>query len=255
MIQKTIKKHLRPISLLAFFLNSCAHYYYMPTSQNVPLFKEKNEYRLSLSSNGSTEIKSTEVQTAYSVTKNIALMSNFMLAKGGTLSQNNWGKGHYIDGAIGYYNPLNKFAVFEIYGGFGTSKQHHQYESTYYGYGGSSDLSFTKIFVQPSIGFTYNAFDIALSSRLCNVSFQHINNFIDSRNSEYNYLDSISQNRRSFVSETALTMRTGWKYVKLQMQFGFLRNLTNSNLRFMKSYVSVGLYLNISKRFKKRQAQ
>jgi hypothetical protein len=32
--------------LLAIFC-SCSHYYYVPSVQNVPLFREKNEYRFS----------------------------------------------------------------------------------------------------------------------------------------------------------------------------------------------------------------
>ncbi|MFH1005089.1 MAG: hypothetical protein V1781_06305 [Bacteroidota bacterium] len=244
-----IKKITITIFLLfAVLLCSCSHYYYMSNIQNVPLFKEKNECRLSLAAAAGEEISGTEVQGAYSVTDNFAIMTNFMLAESGDNSKNNWGKGNYIDGAIGYYKPLDEFAVFEIYGGFGASKQHHQYANNNYN-NGTSDLSFTKLFLQPSIGLTFNAFDIALSTRICNLSFFKIDNQIDKRNSEFYYLDTIAQNRNSYLLETALTIRGGWKYVKVQLQFGGLKNFTNPNLRFETHYGSISLYITIAKRY------
>lgn len=51
-----------------------------------------------------------------------------MSAKGGDVSDDNedWGKGNYLEAALGYYKPIGKCSVFEIYGGGGGGNQHHQ---------------------------------------------------------------------------------------------------------------------------------
>ncbi len=69
-----------------------------------------------------------EIQADYSVADNIGVMTNFMSAKGGDVSYDNedLGKGNYLEAAIGYYKPIEKYSVFEIYGGVCGGNQHHQ---------------------------------------------------------------------------------------------------------------------------------
>ena len=186
------------ILFYSVLLCSCSHYYYVSNVQNVPLFREKNEYRISGIYAVGDETTCAEVQAAYSVTGKIGIMADFMTAKGGKVSDNNWGKGNYFDGAIGYYKPLGKSGVFEIYGGLGGSTQHHEYTilnfnggTIYNSYGGKSDLSFLKAFVQPSIGLTYKSFDIAVSTRISRISFTNIDNSISGNPDLYNRLNAL----------------------------------------------------------------
>lgn len=108
-------KKITTTFFLAVMFCSCSHYYYVPNVQNVPLFREKNEYRLSGTYGFGTETSCLEVQGAYSVTSNFGIMTNFMSAKGIENSEESWAKGTYLDVAIGYYKPLLKSGVFEIY--------------------------------------------------------------------------------------------------------------------------------------------
>lgn len=256
-------KRISSLLVFTLLLSACSHRYYLPNVHTVPLFKEKNECQLLVATGGGNEISATEVQAAYAVTNHIAAMSSVMFAKGGDVSKNNWGKGYYVEGGMGYYKPLENYAVIEIFGGFGASEQHHQYEYTsvsFWGggstkYTGTADLSFTKVFLQPSFGLTFKNFEFALSTRLSYLSFYNINNQIDKRSIEFNYLDTISQNRNSLLLETALTIRGGWKYVKLQLQIGGLNNFTKPGLRFSTSYSSLGLYLSIAKRYRKKREE
>lgn len=71
---------------LSVLLSSCSHYYYVPNVQNVPLFREKNEYRISGSYGFGDESSCAEVQAAYSVSDKIGIMTDFMSAKGGTIN-------------------------------------------------------------------------------------------------------------------------------------------------------------------------
>ncbi|HEY5122708.1 MAG TPA: hypothetical protein VIK14_03125 [Ignavibacteria bacterium] len=245
---------------LAVWLSSCTHYYYVANVQNVPLFREKNEFRLSGAYGFGDYSNCAEVQAAYSLTKNIGIMTNFMSAKGGHVSDStNWGKGSYFEGAIGYYKPLGKYSVFEIYGGLGGGNQHHQYAITEYFprnitfYCGTSALSFTKLFVQPSFGLAFKGFDVAFSTRLCSLSFNNINNQINSQTdeSEYDNLNSIAHNKRYMFLEPALTIRGGWKNVKVQFQAAAANVFDKQDLFFVEQpHISIGLYIAIAERYK-----
>lgn len=239
-------------------LCSCSHYYYVPNVQNVPLFREKNEYRISGIYAGGNETTCAEVQAAYSVTGKIGIMADFMTAKGGNVSENNWGKGNYFEGAIGYYKPLGKSGVFEIYGGLGGSTQHHEYTILNYNggaisnsYGGEADLSFLKAFVQPSIGLTSKTFDIAVSTRISRVSFTNIDNSIYENPDLYTRVNTLSDKSHLFF-EPCATVRGGWKYVKVQLQASYSGYLNRPKLYFgEESHISIGIYIAIAGRYMK----
>jgi hypothetical protein len=252
-----MKKQLIALLFLPVLFCSCTHYYYVPNTQNVPLFREKNEYRFSGTFAVGEESYCKEFQAAYSVTDHIGFMANFMSAKGGTISDNDdWGRGNYLDAAIGYFKPVSKYGVFEVYGGIGGSSQHHHYMRLSYmngtisgSSGGFSDLSFTKIFVQPSFGFTLNAIDIAASSRISLLSFNSVVNQISSNQNEYNTINNISGEIHLFL-EPAITIRGGWKYVKLQLQASTASYFNNPDLHFESYHLSIGLCIAIAGRYK-----
>jgi hypothetical protein len=132
--------------LVLFVLASCSHSYYIPTTANVPLLKEKNEVRATLSGGGGSDISTVDFQAAYSVTNHVAVMTNFMSARGSDEDENSRGNGSCFELGAGYFTALEEKGVFEVYGGFGFSNQRHEYNS-----GGTADLSFRKFFLQPSI--------------------------------------------------------------------------------------------------------
>ena len=237
-----MKKHSIVVAIiLAFTLNSCTHYYYIPNVQNVPLLREKKEFHGTLAVGGGQEISTVEVQAAYAITDNLALMTNFAGAKGGEKSNNNWGKGKYIEGAVGYYRPLDEFVVAEVYAGLGVSNQHHQYGTAEYN-NGTADLSFVKYFLQPSVGLTFKAFEIAVSTRFSRLSFLNVDNRITMDNPELHYVDALAQNKVSYLFEPALTIRGGCENIKLQLQLSSTKNLTHPNLQFEKSNISLGVF-------------
>lgn len=253
-------KKLTAIILFAVICCSCSHYYYVSNVQNVPMFKGKNEYRLHGSFGLGSETICFEGQGAYSVTNNFGIMTNFMSAKGIENSAESWARGYYLDAAIGYYRPLRKSGVFEIYGGAGGSRQHHQYMSENYDpsnplnnnpYAGTSAESFIKIFIQPSIGITFNWFDLAFSTRFNRLSFNDIENQIDitSNKSEFEKLSSTAQTKIFWFFEPALTIRGGWKYLKVQLQGSTGSYLNNEHYQFDQFHVSVGINIAIAKRF------
>jgi hypothetical protein len=245
------------VLLVVIFLNGCSHYYYVANVQNVPLFKEKNEYRITAAYGGGDVDESSfyELQGAYSVTNHIGIMSNFMYTKAGEVSERNYGKGTYFEGAIGYFGPIGRIGVFEIYGGYGIGKQHHEYSYYSGSYLGSADLSLNKIFLQPSLGLTFNAFDVAFSSRLCRLSFNRIDYQI-AKNSTHNNdwkikeFNDMSSKSHLFV-EPALTLRGGWKNVKVQYQLLWSIYSSNPKMDFgEQTHHNIGLYFAIADRYR-----
>ena len=254
---------LIPFSLL---LSACApHYYYMPNVQNVPLLQDKNDFRLTASSSGANNsvdnISGSEFQGAFALTKKLGVMANYMQVKGG--DSQNGGDGKYMEAGAGYYRTLEKHIVFEVYGGFGEGRQHHNYQTkidsstgfvssiTKYKNGGTSELSFAKFFIQPALGLTYKGFDISLSERISGLSFFKIQNNADTANAEWKSVNDILRNKNSFLLETAITLRGGWKYVKLQLQFMSSSNISHPYLHFVNGTTSLGICFVMAKNYRK----
>jgi hypothetical protein len=238
-----------------FFLSGCAHKYYVPPAQNVPLFKEKNELRASGCVGGTSEISTVDAQAAYSFTDRFAAMVNYMHGAGGDKTTLNYGKADYLDAAVGYFKAFDKHGVFEIYGGVGGSSQHHNYQYTdsdFFGkprqYSGSSDLAFSKVYLQPSIGLTFSGFDIAFTSCISNINFHKISFHMDPNDVERAPLDALSHKRNSFLFEPSLTLRGGWKYVKMQVQLISSTNMSHSDLKFENGKVSLGIMFAFAER-------
>ncbi len=245
------QRALMCMMLLSFLLTGCVHYYYYPGMHNVPLFKEKGESRATLALSEGEETSALEVQAAHSISDKYAAALNFMYASGG--SGKDFGEGKYLEGAFGYYKPLAKSKVFEVFGGIGAGNQHHDYSIGVFGmndvYKGFSELSFTKVFVQPSIGYSSNIFDVALSTRFSNLYFHKVNNQIDSGISDLVEVNKISQNRNSILFEPGITLRAGWKQAKLQLQFNTSTNLTHPQLKFEYYNLNIGLFIAIADRY------
>lgn len=257
---KSKEKLITFVLIPLFCLTGCTHYYYVPTVQNVPLFREKNEYRISGFYGFGDESNCVEIQAAGSVTDKIGIMTDFMHAQGGEIAADrDWGRGNYFDAAVGYFKPIERFGVFEVYGGLGGSKQHHQYESSNYSsgtstssYGGTSDLSFRKLFIQPSFGVTFKGIDVAVSSRFCRLYFNKVDNNIYPLNNQYDYddLTSIARKGSYYFLEPALTLRAGWKYAKVQIQASTSSYTNNNDHIFEEYHLSFGLFLTITDRYK-----
>lgn len=248
--------------LIGFILlSSCSHTYYVPNTVNVPLFKEKNEVRFAGHYN-SDNVTVYEFQAAYAITNNLAVMANYMYGYEYTYEyfKNDCGYGHYLDAAVGYYKPLNKHFVVEVFGGLGACSQYHLYKGEYLFFNGHyypmmyyANMFFLKNFIQPSIGFTFDYFDIALSTRLAYLSYFNIIHNLPSSNGNIIDLQKIIAKRNFLVFEPALTIRGGWKYVKLQAQL--CPSFSNDLLPSSGGIFSVGLYLSFAERFYRKNKE
>jgi hypothetical protein len=243
---------------VSVILTSCAipHYYYSPDVQNVPLFKEKNEFSGLIAGSFGEVNNCLEVQAGYSFPGHVALVTNYMTGGNNHSTEHitDFSKIHYFEGACGYYKALKDNGVFEIYGGYGNGSESHAF--TYVEYidpltwrknqDGTADMSFSKLFIQPDVGLKIKWLEGAFSLRISNLNYSGIN--INNTVYHLEELNNLKLNSNSWLIEPAITCRMGSKSVKGQVQLVFSRNLTNSALLFEKFRINFGLYFNFERK-------
>jgi hypothetical protein len=229
-------------------LSSCTHHYYLPASPNVPLLKEKNEVHAVANMGTSEQLKSMQFQGAFGITNHVAVAGSFLTAEGGKHENFNFGKGEYKDISLGYFHTCaDQQIVFDVYAGFGTSFQTHQYSALE-----SSRLTYHKIFVQPSCGFSNHYIDFAFTPSIARMQFQNISTNLNADHHEYLAIRGLMEKRTSYLFEPTLTMRCGWKYVKIQTQLTTSKNLTHPKLPFEDYQFNVGVSFAFAQRMLKK---
>ncbi len=233
---------------LLLIISGCTHNFYTPNIQNVPLFQQKKEFHLSLDGSVGNDFQGFEAQTAFSVADYLGFMVN------GFYNNNEWRiegmneylKGYLIEGGAGTFIPLNSNMVFEAYtgAGFGKSENGYFYDAT-------SKLNFNRYFIQPSIGYTTDPVDLAISLRLSGLQYSNIH-FTGNLDQKYQeQIQYIDGHPFSILLEPALTFRRGWQHMKLQLQLGYSINVSNPDLPQEHVSASIGLYITISNKFRK----
>lgn len=241
------------IAALAYSLSACNPVFYAPNAHNVPLLKEKHETRLNLGMTTTEDLTGPDLQAAYAVGKNIGIIANGTYLKGGSEGSNWEGHGYQAEIGSGYFKPVGRFCVAEIYGGAGFAKITNQrYEDPF-------SLKFIKPFLQPAFGFNSTYFEVAFSPKIASVHYDEPfileyelltdanGNIMVDQNGQAAY--KILKERQTFFDfEPGLTIRGGWKYTKLQIQAvkSFQEIPESQDLR-----INLSLTLNLAPRFRK----
>ena len=219
--------------------SSCGSVYYAPNTHNVPLFQEKGDAKISAGISAGEDVeRAFELQSAYAITDHVGIMANLYRVK----QDDN--RGTLFELGAGYFQPLEKHLVIEGYGGISYAQVINS-NSAYTEY-----TDFTRYFIQPALGYSRNAFEVALSTRFAVLNYHRIEDpdvVVVSSSPELAHLMS---NNVQFLFEPALTVRVGWKYVKLQGQFGFSKNLSDDYFDMDNLNLNVGLYFSLSNRYK-----
>jgi len=253
-----ILKYTLLFSIILLLTFSCTPYY-SPNGHNVPLFKKKNEARISASVSTAAQ-PGGEIQTAYAVNNNIAIMFNTVIS---SVSEEGRKFNFYEFGA-GYFNPLNKYIVIEVYGGasLGLVRNNFYYTDPLEPINSDQkrsfiDVNFYKYWFQPSIGFSSNFVDLALSLRIASLNFSNpqynksLFDKVDDRNNDV--VSKLLNNKNSLLIEPVFTTRIGYKSIKLQIQIGFSLNNTNPELHSISNLViyNMGIYFSLFDLFNK----
>jgi hypothetical protein len=194
--------------VISLLFSSCATLY-LPNSANVPLHKEKDELQL----HADVGMTGVNLQSSYSVTNHVMIALNGFLYDSKE-RDNDFTKNRVIETAAGYFKTFdNNILVFEGQVGYGIAFAEDK-ES-------QSSLpihiktNYQKLFLQPSIGVRTDYFDAAFTPRFSMLNY-------------FNFRDIItaSENRNIYPGilpyfEPIITVRGGYKFIKIQIQTGF----------------------------------
>ena len=237
--------------LIVFFgtltLTSCIHYYYAPSANNVPLFKEKNEARIQAQysavgsdPNSGQAVGGFELQTAYAAGKHLGLQLNYFHVSDQDPDYGS-GNGNYFEAAAGYFKPLtNKDWIFETYGGIGSGTVKNIYKND--GFEASATTSFSKFLIQPSIGYSRERFAVALSSKISLVNFGVRSSSLNQDHfpGDYDDVESLKNNKTFVWWEPALLIRGGFKNLQAYIQYTYSAQ-SNKVMPFFADNLSIGI--------------
>jgi hypothetical protein len=196
--------------LVAIIFTGCAPVY-IPNSANAPLFEEKGTLLVSAfgGSNG------YDAQLAYGITDHFAVMANgsYQSKEFDSNAIDKYHKHMFAEFGGGYYTKMNDNGRFECFGGYGFGQSETAYDYTFFYH--NHDIlkgTYQRFFVQTDLGLSSD-FDVVTSGISLRGSYV---NFFKFASETKVYNESMAQ----YYFEPAVFFRVGWKYVKLQFQFG-----------------------------------
>lgn len=219
-------------------LNSCKTVY-EPNAINTPLMNNHGEFR--------AYVDPSNVQLAYAVTDHIGIMANGFRVTAQTDNNSINGRGGMVEFGLGYFRPANGF-IFETYAGGGMGKvrfsENRQENNTTVTRNFSADGM--RFFIQPSFGYSGRFFEAALTPRFCMGKYSNVQTNYTQQEQVDGKFYNVNQPLWAFL-EPALTVRGGYKWIKLQAQFGFSQKLNSQQLSYKSSFVNVGLVFDINR--------
>lgn len=205
---------------IALGVSSCSPVLYSTTGQNVPLFRSKGEVMMNagyftIQDNDLSSYYDPEngfnAQFAAAVDSSVAIMSSVYTLKTG--SDSDWKiKGSYFEAGVGVFkhNEVSKLTG-ELFAGIGLGSMKNSYDLE------NVDANYLKFFIQPSGGFSSKVLDMAFTPRMGLVTYtKHDSNVEDPQVDDY-----FSEKKTTFVFEPGITIRMGYKNIKLQYQFNY----------------------------------
>ena len=205
---------------------------YIPNMANTPMFDSKGD----IQANVSAGVSGYDFQGAYALTDHVGAMVNTSFKNQTSDTTQDYHKHSIYELGLGYYGDLGEYGRYEIFGGFGTGNiqalnEGLEFDNPY------TDAIFSKVFIQPSIGFKSEVFDANLGTRVAMV--------------KVNYQQTAEGLNEKFqpFAEPVLTGRLGFKYVKLVSQVGFSIPLTNEYVfDYQPFIISLGVHFTINTR-------
>jgi hypothetical protein len=235
-----MKKFLLIIFISVGFISCYSpRYVYSPSTQNIPLLKQKNDVEASVFYAGSYNIfasrenynRGLDLHSAYAVSDHVGLMLNESIRweRNGNSdthprdSSSLFYKRNFTELGIAYYTGLGKSgkSQFQVFGGMALGKSKI---SDHYIFSGMPVEKFhnshvTKIFIHPAlIGNFSNNFSLAFASRITMAYFSNIQSNYTSVELEDYQLDSLSLSPLIFW-EPALNLTFGFPDVPVKFRF------------------------------------
>jgi hypothetical protein len=194
---------------------------------NTPMLSNKGELQVSINSG----ISGFDPQISYAITDHIGVMLNGSFSDRTSDSTNDYHKHQFVEIGTGFYKKIGELGRFESYGGFGLGNTEGDYSSTLWS--SHANAQFFRIFIQPSIGLATPYFDGGLATRFVVVSMTQDPN-----------------KSTGLFFEPVITLKLGYKYVKLVSQFGLSLPATEEiAFNYQPFMFSVGLHAYLWRKF------
>lgn len=223
------------LALAAF--SACNPKYYSPNTQNVPLISRQGDINLTAAGNGNQ----VELLAAMGATESLAIMANAGLYIPSDMDNGNGGDGQFGEVGLGYYSVSEDNTIFETYALIGFGALENRMPSTIEENPETEGKISANVFrfaLQPNFGYKSKNLEMAVSSRFALLSYSNIvGDLIFDGKPQKDYL---SENNLGFLVEPAFTVRGGLENVKMQAQFGYSLNVTNSDFRQDKAFMTLG---------------
>jgi len=215
------------LALVLIFFSGCAPTY-IPNLANIPLLENEKELNIC----GAASTSGTDVQIAYAINNDIAVMMN------GTFSSVDTDEDYHkhLFGEMGfgkYWCSDGPFRA-EIFGGFGTGTIKTDYDGTTPFMPAYIDASIKRIFVQPNIGLKTSFIDIGLTTRLSFVNIDHKE-------------DELNTGKYELFLEPGIIGKIGYKVLKAYAELGFSIPAYEQEIhyQFLPVYFGIGVQINI----------
>ncbi|WP_296701626.1 hypothetical protein [Algoriphagus sp.] len=241
---------------ISFAINSCSPIVYSNVGHNAPMFEKKGEVSINpsyASSNAALNLYQSDdasrgfgFQGGYALSDKVAIISSFYSMGGeGDPEIQDWkGNGTYVEFGGGIYGrSQNKKIGYEVLGGIGFSGiKNKNFNGLEY-----LNVSITKPFIQPSIGFISKYFECSFIPRIAYVSIEDRGMRINDSNRLSDLRRQFEKNNKQVVFEPGLQFRFGFENVKMQLQWSFSNfNFSSDEVNFHHdSYGSIGLNFRI----------
>ncbi|MCW3101681.1 MAG: hypothetical protein JWO09_121 [Bacteroidetes bacterium] len=230
----------------AALFSSCSTNLYVPNTVNAPLLQEKGEIK--------ANFDETDLQVAVAVTDHVGVMANgyYRTYEGKEYFVH---EGRMGELGLGYFTPLKNHLVFETYIGGGMGSVNKKVTYTNYDNAEVTNSFYAKgarAFIQPGIGYSNKYFDAAFTPRVSVVKYSRFTySGFGEEELARDYLDKgrLLDGYYTFA-EPAFTVRLGYKYLKLQAQYGLTMKLSGGDIRYQSTFGSIGVVLDIAKRFR-----
>ena len=226
-----MKKSIRPflsgfITTAILLLNACAPAY-IPNTVNTPMLSNKGELQASVNSG----ISGFDPQLSYAITDHIGVMLNGSFSDRTSDSTDDYHKHQFVELGSGYYTKIGTIGRYETFAGFGLGNTRGEYSTTLWS--SYADAQFFRIFIQPSIGLATSFFDGGFAWRFVIISMTQ------------------EQNKSTgFFFEPVITLKLGYKYVKMVTQFGLSLPVTEEiAFNYQPFMFSVGLHAYLWRKF------
>lgn len=230
-----MKNIIQTIIMLAIIISfyACSPEY-IPNMVNSPMLSNQGEFQATVA----TGTSNLDVQTAYAVSDNWALMINGSYADEHSDTTDDFHKHLIVEMGGGYYEKLGKVGRYELFAGYGLGKLEGLYEDALFDEP-VTQASFKKIFIQPGIGISTGFYDGSFATRFSFIKMEP-DNQMPNINKDYN-----------LFFEPVITNKFGSKTIKFIMQIGFSVPISDSKLYYdyQPFLFSVGLHLNLGRNF------